>query len=175
MDNTAGSLLGLDLNLINAEDARTKIVKACVKCWFEKNDNHLYNMSDCSGFVKAVQRELFLEPFVGDANSIFDEVEQRSDWLVLGTGSGALADAGRAANQGFFTIGVWKNPTPKKRGHVAVVLSYLSLLGSKPEHHSIGAWGQYGKVGELFEQMSKSFGKDKHAEIRYAKCLTPVI
>jgi hypothetical protein len=164
--------VGVDLNLVNREDARTKIVNACVKCWFETNSSGHLNMSDCSGFVKAVQAELYLRPFTGDANSIFDEVMERSDWQVLGEGSDALTAAGMAANQGAFTIGVFHNP--KGHGHVAVIWSYLTMVGHKPEQHAIGAWGQLNKIGQMFEQLSKSFGKDKHKHIRYAKCLTPV-
>jgi hypothetical protein len=167
------SALGLDFNLITPKDARTKIVKACVKQWFKRGPNGFMNWADCSGFVKSVQSELFLRPFTGDANSIFDEVSKRQDWLVLGSGSQALSIAGAAANQGSLTIGIWKNP--KGRGHVAIVTSYISLLGAKQEQHAIGAWGQIGKVGSLLGRMSESFGSDKHSSIRYARCLTPIV
>jgi hypothetical protein len=174
MANQAASLLGVDINLINGSDAKAKIVKSCAACWFDKNANHLYNMSDCSGFVKAVQQDIHLRPFVGEANSIYREVEDRADWIVLGAGSGALVTAGQAAEAGLFTIGVWQNPSPGEKGHVAIITSYLPMLGAKPEQHAIGAWGQYGSVGSLLGKMSNSFGSTKHAHIRYAKCLTPV-
>jgi hypothetical protein len=105
------SLLGVDLNLVVPREARTKIVKACVTQWFANGPNGLSNMSDCSGFVKSVQRDLFLRPFCGNANDIFDEISQRPDWVVLGSGSTALPAAGAAADQGSLAIGVWKNPT----------------------------------------------------------------
>jgi hypothetical protein len=167
------SVLGLNLNLIEPKDARTRIVKACVKQWFQKGPNGLMNWGDCSGFVRSVQSELFLRPFSGDANAIFDEVSTRPDWVVLGSGSQALSMAGAAANQGSFTIGIWRNP--KGRGHVAIITSYLSLLGAKEEQHAIGAWGQLGKVGSLLGRMSQSFGSDKHSAIRYARCITPIV
>jgi hypothetical protein len=172
---TQGTLLGIDLNLVHPADAGAKIVRACVKCWFEKNSHHLYNRSDCSGFLKAVQVELHLRPFAGDANAIYGELEQRADWQILGAGSAALTAAGLAANQGALTIGVWKNATAARHGHVAIVWAYSSLLGAKPEQHAVGAWGQIGRVGQLLGQMSKSFGRDKHALIRYARCLVPIV
>jgi hypothetical protein len=110
MTKDAKSLLGVDLNLVNVDDARSRIAKSCVKCWFEKNSNHLYNGSDCSGFLKAVQRDLNLRPFEGNANSIFSELDNRSDWVSLGSGSDALMNASHAAEQGSLTIGVWKTP-----------------------------------------------------------------
>ena len=171
------NLLGLDLNLIDPSDAQGRILQACAKCWFEKNDTGLNNWGDCSGFVKAVQAELNLQPFekLHRANEIFDDVETRPDWLVLGQGSHALAHAGVAARQGSLTIGVWKNPKKGANGHVAIITTYLELLGIKPEQHALGAWGQLHSVGRMLDKMSASFGKDKHKEIRYAKCLIPII
>jgi hypothetical protein len=166
------NLLGLDLNLLDAKDAKSKIAKSCVKCWFEKNPRGLHNWGDCSGFVEAVQADLWLKPFQGQANDIFDQVEKRADWVVLGSGSQALSQAGIAANCGSFTIGVWKNP--KGNGHVAIITAYIPLLGHTPEQHAIGGWGQLHRVGHLLDRMSNSFGKDKHALVRYAKCLSPV-
>jgi hypothetical protein len=167
--------LGVDLNLVNPDDASATIIRACVKCWFEKNGNHLYNRSDCSGFVKAVQSELRLRQFAGDANSIFDELETRPDWQILGLGTAALPAAGNAANHGALTIGVWKNPGPQKHGHVSIVTAYFKLLGVKPEQHAVGAWGQIHGVGQLLGKMSETFGKNKHHDIRYAKCLLPIL
>jgi hypothetical protein len=95
--------------------------------------------------------------------------------VVLGDGKEGLADAGAAANHGAFTIGIWKNPTASKHGHVAIITSYFKLLGMKPEQHAVGAWGQLNKIGHLFEQISKSFGAGKHAHVRYAKSLMPIL
>ena len=167
------NLLGVDLNLIDPKDAKSKIAKSCAKCWFEKNPSGHYNWGDCSGFVKAVQADLGLRPFLGQANEIFDEVEERTDWVVFGSGSQALSEAGLAANCGAFTIGVWQNP--KGNGHVAIITAYIPLLGNKPEQHAIGGWGQLHNVGHLLDRMSNSFGQDKHPSIRYAKCLFPVL
>lgn len=172
---TASILLGNQFRFVEAKDAQRRIIKACTKCWFEKTTPEKHGWGDCSGFVKAVQRELLLPPFQGNANSIYDEVLLRSDWVVLGDGSKALEDAGAAANDGFLTIGVWQHPERDKSGHVAVVTAYLPLLGHKQEHHAIGAWGALGSVGSLLGKFSASFGKDKHAKIRYAKCSTPII
>src|SRR5271170_7296284 len=144
MASEAKSFLGVDLNLINADDARSKIANSCVKCYFQENSNHLHNWSDCSGFLKAVQRDLHLRPFVGDANSIFGEIDEGSDWVNLGSGSDALMRASHAAEQGSLTVGVWKNPVPGKKGHVAIVLFHLPLLDTKPERQAIAAWGQIG-------------------------------
>ena len=185
MPNPTG-LLGVDLSLIDANDAQTKITKSCVKCWFAKSGNGVYNWGDCSGFVKAVQGDLGLRPFHGTANDIYDELDSRGDWLILGHGSSALAQAGAAANAGMLTIGVWSfRPLPSGgqvgwarqtgHGHIAVITAYMPLLGKIPEQHAIGGWGQLHGVGQLFGRMSRSFGRDKHSQIRYARCLMPVL
>jgi hypothetical protein len=165
----ATNILGIDLELVDPKSSQEAIVKACVKKWFEKGSHGLLNAGDCSGFVESVQRELALRPFVGDANGIFSEVETRADWEVLGVGAGAANMAGSAANQGFLTIAIWKNPNPGKHGHVAIITSYLTFVGVRPEQHAIGAWGQLGAVGSLMDRMSKSFGPGKRGETKYAK------
>ena len=162
--------LGVDLELVDPKSAQEAIIHACVKKWFEKGPNGLPNAGDCSGFLKSVQRELSLRPFAGDANGIFEEVDSRPDWQVIGVGAPGAAAAGGAANQGFLTIAVWKNPQSRHHGHVAIITSYLSFLGTKPEQHAVGAWGQIGRVGSLMDRMSKSFGQGKHSQIKYAKC-----
>jgi len=164
------NMLGVNLDLVEPKSAQEAIIRACVKRWFEKGPNGLPNSGDCSGFLKSVQKELALRPFTGDANSIFDEVEHRPDWQVLGVGKLGAASAGGAANQGFLAIAMWKNPHSGRPGHVAIITSYLSFVGIKPEQHAIGAWGQLGAVGSLMDKMSKSFGAGKHSEIKYAKC-----
>jgi hypothetical protein len=165
------NILGIDLDLIDPKSSQEAIVKACVKKWFEKGPHGLANSGDCSGFLKSVQSELALRPFLGDANCISAEVDSRSDWEVLGIGTHAAGSAGNAANQGFLTIAIWRNPTPGKNGHVAIITSYLAFVGIRPEQHAIGAWGQLGSVGSLMDRMSRSFGSGKHREIKYAKCL----
>lgn len=102
----ATNMLGIDLDLVDPKTVQDCIIKACVKKWFETGPGGLRHYADCSGFLKSVQNALNLRPFDGDANSIFDEVDRRTDWVVLGTGSNALGAAGTAANAGFFTIGV---------------------------------------------------------------------
>jgi len=165
------NILGIDLDLVDPRTSQEAIIKACVKKWFEKGPHGLVNSGDCSGFVKSVQSELSLRPFLRDANDIFTEVDSRADWQVLGMGTHTASSAGVAANQGFLTIAIWKNPTPGKNGHVAIITSYLSFVGIKPEQHAIGAWGQLGAVGSLMDRMSRSFGSGKHGEIKYAKSL----
>lgn len=167
----ANNILGVDLDLVNPSSSQEAIIKACVKKWFEKGPNGLPNAGDCNGFVKSVQKELALRPFTGDANSIFNEVEGRPDWKVFGLGASAATMAGAAANQGFFTIAVWRNPIPSKHGHVAIITSYLNFVGIRPEQHAIGAWGQIRGVGSPMDRMSKSFGQNKHEATKYAKCL----
>jgi hypothetical protein len=162
------NIFGVDLDLVDPKSAQEAIIKACVKTWFQVGPNGRLNSGDCSGFVKSVQKELRLTPFVGDANSIFWEVDARADWKVLGVGQHATGNAGANANQGFLTIAVWENPKPAKSGHVAVITSYLSLLGVKPEQHAIGAWGQLNSVGSLMDRMTRSFGPGKRPEIKYA-------
>jgi hypothetical protein len=126
----ATNLLGIDLNLVDPKSAQERIIAACVKKWFEKNPSGLMNSGDCSGFVKSVQRELRLVPFVGNANSIFDEVDIRSDWVVLGTGTAALPAAGTAANSRFLTA---------TRTPLVVTAGAVSCRGhgpSRPQVHS---------------------------------------
>ena len=163
--------LGVDLELVDPKSSQEAIIKACAKKWFEKGPNGLPNAGDCSGFLKSVQTELSLRPFVGDANGIFDEVDSRPDWQVLGVGAQGAATAGGAANQGFLAIAVWRNPQAGHHGHVAIVTSYLPFLGIKPEQHAVGAWGQIGGVGNLMDKMSRSFGQGKRTQIKYAKCV----
>jgi hypothetical protein len=170
-----GELLGVNLNLAPAEAAASAIARSCVKCWFGSNPGGTHNWGDCSGFVKAVQTDLWLMPFKGKANSIYDELGERSDWVIFGSGADALAYAGHAANMGSLTIGVWKNSDPNSNGHVAIITAYLPMLGSKPEQHAIGAWGELHGVGQLLGRISQSFGATKHQQIRYAYCVTPIM
>jgi hypothetical protein len=163
------NILGIDLDLVEPKSSQEAIIKACVKTWFETGPNGLPNAGDCSGFIKSVQKELCLLPFIGGANSIFEEVDVRADWQVLGVGPQGIGKAGSAANQGFLTIAVWKNPEPHKSGHVAIITSYLNFLGTKPEQHAIGAWGQLNAVGSLMDRMTMSFGAGKRPEIKYAR------
>ena len=164
------NLLGMDLDLIDPKSSQESISKACVKAWFEMGPNGRHNYGDCNGFVKSVQKELMLRPFVGDANAIYDEVETRPDWDTIGIGSSAAPVAGRVANSGLFTVAVWKNPVAGKHGHIAVITAYFKFVGIKPEHHAIGAWGQVDAVGQVMGKMSDSFGSGKHAAIKYANC-----
>jgi hypothetical protein len=167
----ASNLLGIDTDLVDPQSSQELIIKTCVEEWFKQGPNGLRNYGDCSGFLKSVQTALRLKPFDGRANAIFNELDIRPDWQVLGTGSNAVSTAGSAANAGFFTIGVFKNPDPKKDGHVAIITAFLTLLGRKPEHHAIGAWGAHNSVGQIFEKMSFSFRADQHRSIKYAKCI----
>jgi hypothetical protein len=165
------SIFGIDLELVDPKSSQDAIIKACVKCWFQKGPNNLMNYSDCSGFVKSVQQALLLRPFIGRANSIFDEVEQRIDWEVLGVGTSAVTSAGAAANHGFLTIAIWKNSDPMKDGHVMIITSYLNSIGYTPEQHSIGAWGVHNSVGSTMSRLSASFAASKHKDLKYAKCV----
>ncbi|HTI38981.1 MAG TPA: hypothetical protein VL484_15555 [Vicinamibacterales bacterium] len=175
--------LGIDLDLLDPADARARIISSCVRCWFERNPSGHRNWGDCSGFVKAVQKDLGLRPFTGQANDIYSEVVDRNDWLVLGHGAEGASKAGAAANAGALTVAVWENRAQPGEpgwarhpghGHIAIVTAYLPMLGHTPEQHSIGAWGQLGKVGHLMDRMSQSFGHGKRASIRYARSLSAI-
>ena len=102
--------------------------------------------SDCSGFVKAVSKELNIYMSAGQANAIVDWLTYSSSWINLGT------DRGKAhsyAADGYFVIGGSKSTG---HGHVAVIVATGDL--NRPN----GYWGQFGGVGKKNTSITYSWG-----------------
>ena len=90
--------------------------------------------SDCSGFVKAVAKDIGVS-LTGQANSIIDFLDSSAMWENLGADS---QKAIKYASQGYFVIG-GLNSTPN--GHVVVVVK------SPPQNYPVAYWGRLGGTG----------------------------
>lgn len=133
-----------DLKIAEArgyERAHRQILDACSKAF--KSDS---NKANCSGFVKAVARELGIVAIgnlgAGRANDIYQELEKRP-WIPLGKGRAGAVEAAYAAREGSFVVAAWKNPSGS--GHVAVVtdldLANLKIEGAVSDRNVLASWG----------------------------------
>lgn len=139
----------------NETDISKKIVAACEKHWATWQ-------SDCSGFVKAVAKELGV-PFGGapNANAIVDAI-QASPWTVLSAGAGEIIGelAARTAGKGLVIAG----HKASGNGHVAIVVPG-SLAFSKYPH---GYWGSIGGFQKKNETLNYSWTAPALDELVYA-------
>src|SRR5256885_9864904 len=90
---------------------RELVIAACTNHWVE-------NSGDCSGFVKAVVKELNLGfTLSGQANDICDQIA-KAPWVRIGVGNNSAAVAGITAGEGKLVLAGLAAPG---NGHVAVV------------------------------------------------------
>jgi hypothetical protein len=105
--------------------------------------NYTAHIGDCSGFCKAVARELGITFLSGMANDIVDEI-QTAPWIVLADGIAAKAQA----DAGNLVIGGLKD---LPHGHVVVVVqgplahekyptAYWGSLAGKPGKNQTINW-----------------------------------
>ena len=145
-------------------ERRSKILAACEKHWPAYKD-------DCSGFLKAVFKELGTTATLPNvaANDLYDYFkQQKSDWFYVGTGQNATSLAGACAHEGDLVVAAWKNPDGEKHGHLAIVTEYMSTAkASKPEQRLLSYWGSYGSEGKKGERITLSFSATKLNDTSY--------
>jgi hypothetical protein len=146
------------------EGRRRRIVEACEKKWPELKD-------DCSGFVKAVFKEIGASADLPDkkASALYDYfLQTKKDWFYIGTGANAVTLAGVSAHEGNFVVAAWKNPDTEKSGHLAVVTEFMSTADAvKPEQQLLAYWGTLNAEGKKNEKITLSFGSDKLKDLSY--------
>lgn len=131
-----------------AEQRIRPVVAACDKHWEGFK-------SDCSGFVKAVAKELGIT-LTGQANDIVGAMVG-APWTGLIDG----ADAASKASQGYFVIGGLKATS---HGHVVVVVPGIVNRGKYPSAY----WGSLGKVGRKNTTINWSWAKTERDKVGYA-------
>lgn len=125
-----------------------KINKLCEKHWgFYKND--------CSGFVKAVAKDLNVM-LTGQANDIVDQI-QKKPWIVLKDGK----EADKDARLGKFVIGGLK---ATGNGHVVVVVPGVLAHGKYPTAY----WGSIAGLGRKKTTINYSWRVSVRDEVIYA-------
>ena len=132
----------------SATDKINKIKILCEKYW----DTY---QRDCSGFAKAVAKELHVS-MTGQANDIVDQI-QNSPWKVLKDGSEADAEA----RSGKFVIAGLK---ATGNGHVAIIVPGTLAHGKYPT----GYWGSIAGVGRKNQTINYSWNKTTRDKVNYA-------
>jgi hypothetical protein len=124
-----------------------KVIAACDAEWDTWK-------SDCSGFAKAVGRQLGIH-LQGKANELIDSLNYLPYWKPLGTDPGS---ASTMAAQGYFVIGGLKT---KPNGHVVVVVS------SAVEKHPVAYWGRLGSTGRKKTTVNWSWNNSDLQQVEY--------
>ena len=149
---------------VHFETKRRRVLTACEKVWSTHKDN-------CSGFVKAVLKELGAGASVPNvrANELYQHfMETKNEWYYVGSGQNATLLAGVSAHEGHIVVAAWKNPNSDKPGHVAVVTEYMATVkAAKPEQRLLAYWGLLGAEGERGEKITLSFGSAKLKDVAY--------
>lgn len=124
-----------------------KVIAACDAVWDAWK-------SDCSGFAKAVAKQLGFD-LRGQANEIINALKYLPYWQNLGTDP---ASATTMAAQGYFVIGGLKdNPN----GHVVVVVTSAS------EKHPVAYWGRLGSTGRKKTTVNWSWNGADLKQVEY--------
>ena len=124
-----------------------KVEDACIKHWEDFK-------SDCSGFIKAVAKELGVT-LDGNANAIVDTI-QKTPWTILKNGEEAKnkAMAGKLVIAGLKASG---------HGHVAII-----TLGSLAhDKYPTGYWGKLNGVGKKSTTINWSWNKTDRDKVIY--------
>lgn len=115
--------------------------------------------NDCSGFLKAVARDLGIS-LNGMANAIIDQMESESTWTNLDTD---VDKAKEYAAKGYLVVaGLRANG----HGHVAIIMPSDSPAGKAP-HYPKGYWGRYGSVGKKDTAISWSWNAVDLPKVKY--------
>jgi hypothetical protein len=125
-----------------------KVAAACETHWATHED-------DCSGFVKAVAKEVGVT-LTGQANDIVNQMKTLP-WKSLGSG----AEAKKQADLGYLVLGGLK---ATKNGHVVVVVAGPLGQGKYPTAY----WGQLGGVGRKATTVNWSWNKTDRDKVEYA-------
>ena len=124
-----------------------KVVDACEKYWAAYQ-------SDCSGFVKAVARELGVV-LTGQANDIVNQIKSAT-WVPVRSGDDAAAKAGI----GLVVAGLADNP----HGHVVIVVPGRPAYGKYPTAY----WGQLNGVGRKKTTLNFAWNKVDRDKVSYS-------
>ena len=128
------------------------IIDACKKSWDTEFITGLKNKDNCSGFVKAVAKELGVPlSETANADGIVDELAVSPKWSKLSSGKEAAAKAGL----GSFVLAGLKSEDHKpgrNNGHVVVIASGALYRDIYPV-----CWG--GSTGAAQSQGTKSVGE----------------
>ena len=125
-----------------------KILDLCEKHWAD-------HQKDCSGYVKAIARELKIN-LSGQANDIVDQI-QKPPWRILKSGIEARLEA---INGMFVVAGLKANP----HGHVVVVVPGPLAHGKYPTAY----WGSLGGVAKKNTTINWSWNKTDRDNVIYA-------
>lgn len=112
--------------------------------------------SNCSGFVKAVAKDLGIA-LEGVANDICQAI-QAAPWRQLGKGTAAAKIAGASALEGKFVVAAL---SAAGNGHVAVVVDLNA-------HGAIAYWGRLNSVGKEYAPISQSWNASDLTKVVYA-------
>jgi len=128
------------------------IVDACKKCWETEFITGHKNKDNCSGFIKAVAKELGVPlSETADADDIVEEIDVSPKWKKLSSGKDAAA---QAALGNFVVAGLKaKDHKPaRNHGHVVVIVTRDLYRDTYPM-----CWG--GSMGAAQSQGTKSVGE----------------
>ena len=118
-----------------------RVLNACEKHWNAWS-------SDCSGFARAVCRELGVPMVAGDANAIFDSVK-KSPWRLIPNS----LEAARQARLGNLVVAVMKG---SPHGHITVIVATDSRELGRGKYPR-GYWGRWHGIGKKFTTINWSF------------------
>jgi len=119
------------------------------------------NMSDCSGFVKAVA-SAFTVTLTGQADDIVDQICGEG-WQLLADG----VEAKNKADNGWLVVAGLKstqNVPPQANGHVAIIVSG----GLAQQRYPTGYWGKLGGVGEKNKTINWAWNKESRDKVIYS-------
>lgn len=126
------------------------IVDAAKAVWDDEFVKGTKNRDNCSGFVKAVARELGIPlPATATADGIADAIS--ANWTAVASGP----EAARLATSGSFVLAVLKaadHSPARNNGHVAIVVSGALYKQKYPV-----VWG--GSIGSAQSRGDKSVGE----------------
>lgn len=130
-------------------DAQNRIVRACEKHWSAWS-------GDCSGFVKAVAKELGLPLPSIQANGLVDHIQQLP-WRKLASG----VEAAQQAKLGKLVLAGHKS---SPNGHVVIVVPGGLAKGKYP----VAYWGSLGGQGRKYTTLNYSFPTTQRDQLVYA-------
>jgi len=126
------------------------IIEKAKIVWDAEYIKGVKNKNNCSGFVKAVAKELGIPlPEPANANEIADSV--KNDWKKVRSGT----EAAQLAGTGIFVLAVLKgseHAPARINGHVAIVVSGKLYKNKYP-----AVWG--GSIGGAQSQGEKTVGE----------------
>lgn len=113
---------------------------------------------DCSGFLKKVAEELFIDLPNYNANGLYDYLVGSPEWENLGKGQAGMALAVERAFEGLLVVAAKKETG---HGHVAII------VGVDKDGTPIGYWGSIAGIGKKNARLTNSWSKRKFADISY--------